>query len=188
MDMGVDTKQIEVIDNDTDKMIFALFSTGCERVVIRGNYANTYAGNIADNLGSGNMVGRLISDTTALRIYAKNYGTTNAGYTASAWNAASSSAYGTEVVPRLKLAKGLYLIVVALPIANGAIPVRLRNYTASQDFGPVFTVATNVYNSGTAAIVTAVDDSEIGLATQGSTSVTFTNTGNAGITAIPIKF
>lgn len=188
MDIGVNTKKIELVDNDIDAMLCALFATGCEEMVIRGNAVNAYTGYVADNLTAANKVGKLVTDTVAIRVHSDNFGTQNGSWSVSAWSAASSSAFGAEVTERLSLARGLYLIVVSLPLTSAAIPVRLRNFTANQDVGPVMTVNTSAYESAAAAFVASVDDTELGLITQGSTTVTYSGTSTASVTAIPIKF
>lgn len=180
-DVGI----VEYLGNIADHMLAAIMGTGVNDVTVRDNRVDG-SGYIVDNLATAYKVSKADTDTNRVRLYADNYTTTDASMSRCGWTAASSSAFGAELTDRLPLKRGVYIIVVALPVFSTALPVRLRNFTASQDFGAIISGGSG-YATFSAVLSTAVD-CEIGLLTQGSAAVTYSGTTNAGITAIPVKF
>lgn len=180
-DVGI----VEYLGNIADHMLAAIMGTGINVVTVRDNRVNG-SGYIVDNLANAYKVGKADTDTNRVRLYADNYSTTDASMSRCGWTAAESSAYGTELTDRLALKRGVYIINVGLPIFSTPIPVRLRNFTAAQDFGTIISGGDGYVTFG--AVLTTAVDCEIGLIAQGAAAVTYSGTTYAGITAIPVKF
>lgn len=171
--------------NISDHMLCAILGTNCNEVIVKENIVDAlFTGYIADNFGEVYKVGKAITDTNQVRLYAENYTTNNASYSVAPWTATESEAVGTELTQRLSLKRGVYFVTCSLPVFSKGLPVRFRNFTKQQDFGALFVAST--YGTFSTVLSSNVD-CEIGVVSQGSTAITITAITNANITAVQIK-
>ena len=185
VEASTNTENVSIIGNRIDtEGLCGIITASVKKFIFKDNIVDNLTVPLARNFLDTYTVEYLESDSTLINVYAKNYGrNTNASIYNVAWTAEQNSANDTPLTDDLDLPIGLYLLTVVLPYASTNVLYTLYDRTLNRVIAQSFS---NGYGTITAPYRCS-RQTKIYVVSSSSTTATFTNISQAGLSAVFLK-